>query len=220
MPAGWPKRFCCDEELEMIGYDGRDAEADLERWRQSGPRDTTQELIDAIIDRGVDGATVVDVGAGVGAVHVALLEAGAARAIDVDASRRYQAAARDEAARRGLTDHIEYRYGDLVELASDLPSADVVTMDSVICCYPYLTALLDAAVRTGPRLLGLTYPRSVWWMLGYMHLFNAWHGLRGSFVRYFMHRHANVRRLLAERGYEEDYDGGSHAWRVVLYLRG
>ena len=219
MPAGWPKRFCCDEELEMIGYDGRDAETDLERWRRSGPRAWTQELIDTIVAQGVEGATVVDVGAGVGAVHVALLEAGAARAIDVDASRRYQTAARAEATRRGLIGRIEYRYGDVVELAEDLPAADIVTMDSVICCYPYLTPLLDAAIRPGPRLIGLTYPRDVWWMVLYMRLYNATHWLRRSFVRYFIHHHSQVRRLLAARHYEEAYEGGSRAWRVAVYRR-
>lgn len=219
MRFGWPERFCCDEELALIGYDGRDAAKDLAEWRNGGPRRTTQELIEVIVRHGVEGAAVLDVGAGVGAVHVQLLEAGAAKAVDVDASREYQAAARDEAARRGLLGRIEYRYGDIVELAADLPSVDVVTLDSVICCYPYLAPLLHAAARSEPRLVGLTYPRDVWWMLAYMHFFNAAHALRGSFVRYFIHRHHQVRRLLADAGYSEVYDGGSPPWRVALYRR-
>src|SRR5919106_749398 len=101
MPS-WPRRFCCDEDLALIGYDGRDAEKDLAALRARGPRPTTQELIDAIRVQGVDGATTLDVGAGVGAIHLALLEAGAASAVDVDASREYLAAARAEAERRGL----------------------------------------------------------------------------------------------------------------------
>jgi hypothetical protein len=48
MPSGLPSRFRCDEDLAMIGYDGRDAEKDLARWRNRGPRPETQELIDAI----------------------------------------------------------------------------------------------------------------------------------------------------------------------------
>lgn len=219
MPAGWPQRFCCDEDLARIGYDGRDAAKDLARWRAAGPRATTQELIEVILREGVQGATVIDIGAGVGAVHTLLLEAGAFRAVDVDASREYQAAARDEAGRRGLVERIEYRYGDVVELAADLPPADVVTMDSVICCYPYLPALLEAAVRPAPRLVGLTYPRDVWWMLAFVRLFNAAHVVRGSFVRYFVYRHRDVRRLMADAGYAEISDGGSPGWRVVVYRR-
>jgi hypothetical protein len=83
MPS-WPRRFCCDEDLALIGYDGRDAAKELAAWHSRGPRPTTQELIDVIRAHGVAGTTVLDVGAGVGAVHTALLEAGAASAIDVE----------------------------------------------------------------------------------------------------------------------------------------
>ena len=150
MPEKWPRRFCCDEDLALIGYDGRDASSDLASLQTRGPRRPTQELIDVIIAEGVDGSLVLDIGAGVGAIHLALLEAGARRAVDVDASREYLAAAREEAHRRGLDERVEYRYGDVVELVDELPQADIVVLDSVICCYPYLPALLNAAIEPGP----------------------------------------------------------------------
>jgi magnesium-protoporphyrin O-methyltransferase len=214
-----PRRFCCDEDLAIIGYDGRDAQKDLAAWRSHGPRRTTQELIDNIVAHGVEGTSVLDVGAGVGSVHAALLEAGAASAIDVDASREYLAVARAEAERRGLADRVTYRYGDLVELAADLPHSDIVTLDSVVCCYPYLPALVAAAVSVSPRLIGLTYPRDVWWMLAFMRLFNFGLVLRRIRARYFAHHHRQLRNLLATAGYVEIHDGGSPAWRVVLYRR-
>lgn len=217
MPPDWPTRFCCDEDLALIGYDGRDAAKDRDRWHRCGPRVTTQELVDTIKAQGVAGAKLLDIGAGVGAVHLLLLEAGAASAVDVDASREYLAAARAEAERRGLADRVDYRYGDAVELAADVPPVDVVTLDSVICCYPNAPALLEAAVRTRPRLVGLTYPRDVWWMLAYMRLYNAAHALRRSPSRYFAYRRALVDRVLAGLGYEEIHDGGIAPWRVALY---
>jgi magnesium-protoporphyrin O-methyltransferase len=219
MPPGWPARFCCDEELALLGYDGLGAERDLARWRSHGLNPVTQEPIDVIREEGVGGAAVLDIGAGVGAVHISLLEAGAAAAVDVDASREYLAAAHSEAERRGLTDRVDHRYGDVVELAADLPPADVVTLDSVICCYPYLRALLSAATRSKPRVLGLTYPRDVWWMRLYMHIWNLTHAIRRSRARYFIHRHVEVNRLMAEAGYRIAHEGGIRVWRVVLYRR-
>lgn len=217
MPSRLPRRFCCDEDLALIGYDGHEAAHNLESWLTRGPRRETQELIDVIRAQGVAGARVRDIGAGVGAVHTALLEAGAASAVDVDASREYLATARAEAERRGLADKVDYRYGDVVELAADLPPADIVILDSVICCYPYLPRLLDAAVVSEPRLAGLAYPRDVWWMRAYMLLYNATHWLKRSPARYFIHRRARVRDLMAEAGYAEIYDGGSPPWRVAVY---
>ena len=213
------RRFCCDEDLALIGYDGRDAASDLARWQRHGPRATTQELIDVIRAVGVEGQVVLDIGAGVGAIHVSLLEAGATAAIDVDASRVYLATARAEAERRGLAERIDYRYGDVVELATDLPAADIVTLDSVICCYPYLDALLEAALRSRPRLVGLTYPRDVWWMVAFMRLYNVAHAIARSAARYFIHRQAELDRLMNEAGFRNAYDGGSRAWRVVAYRR-
>ena len=219
MGEGRPRRFCCEEDLESIGYDGHHAAEDLARWQRSGPHPATQELIDVIVAQGVDRATVVDVGAGVGVVHLALLQAGAARAIDVDASKDYLAAARTEAERRGLAGRVDYRYGDVVELADELPAADIVTLDSVVCCYPYLPALLGAAVRPGPRLVGLTYPHDAWWMRLSMRLYN----IRSALLRwpdhYYIHRRSEVDRLLGEAGFEPIHRGGTPVWRVLVYGR-
>jgi magnesium-protoporphyrin O-methyltransferase len=135
----------------------------------------------------------------------------------VDASREYLATARAEAKRRGLEGRVDYRFGDIVEMAADLPPADIVTLDSVICCYPYLPRLLEAALVSHPRLAGLTYPRDVWWMRAYMRLYNITHWLRRSPARYFIYRRVQVRGLMAEAGYAEIHDGGSPAWRVAVY---
>jgi magnesium-protoporphyrin O-methyltransferase len=112
---------------------------------------------------------------------------------------------------------VEYRYGDVAELAAELPPPDIVTLDSVVCCYPYLPALLGAAVKGNPRLVGRTYPRDVWWMRVYMRIWNVAQALRRSRARYFIHRHAVVNRLMAEAGFENAHDGGTREWRVVLY---
>jgi magnesium-protoporphyrin O-methyltransferase len=211
--------FCCEDDVARLGYDGLNAEADLERWRDGRLNPVTRELIDVVRDRGVEGARLLDIGAGVGAVHVALLEAGAATAIDVDASREYLATARAEAERRGLAGRVEYRYGDVVLVGTDLPEVDIVTMDSVICCYPNLEPMLAAVIRSRPRLMGITYPRDTWWMRGFMRLYNAWSAVRRSPARYFIHRHPRLERWMADAGYRNVHEGGIRVWRVVLYRR-
>lgn len=205
--------------MAFLGYDGLNADADLERWRAGKLNPATLELIEVVRARGVAGARLLDIGAGVGAVHVALLEAGAAEAIDVDASREYLAAARAEAERRALAGRVEYRFGDVVELAGELPMVDVVTMDSAICCYPNLEPMLEAATRSLPRMVGITYPRDTWWMRAFMRLYNRWQRLRRRSGRYFVHRHAHLERWMADAGYRNVHEGGIRPWRVVLYER-
>lgn len=219
MPSELPGRFCCDEDLERIGYDGWGAANDLAEWRRCGPRRTTRELIDAIRAQGVQDATLLDIGAGVGIVHIELLGAGAATAIDVDASREFLAAARAEAERRGLVDRVDYRYGDVVELAAELPPAEIVTLDAVICCYPYLGPLLRAAARPGTRLVGLVYPRDAWWLRAMMRLSNIAWALRRRPDHWYIQRQADIDRLMGQAGLVQGYAGGTRTWRVLVYRR-
>lgn len=209
--------LCCEEDLARLEHEGLNAEADLERWRSGRLNPVTRELIEVVRDRGVEGARLLDIGAGVGAVHVALLEAGAASALDIDGSREYLATARAEADRRGLAGRVEYRFGDVVAEGDDLPEADIVTLDSVICCYPALEPMLAAATRTRPRLVGITYPRDTWWMRAFMRLHNAWQRARRSPARYFIHRHARLEHWMHASGYRTIHQGGVRPWRVVVY---
>ena len=82
-------------------FDRREAQRALRRYRKRGPAKTTRALTEALRGADVSGATVIDIGGGVGAVPHALLEAGARAATDVDVSSSYVAAARAEAERRG-----------------------------------------------------------------------------------------------------------------------
>jgi SAM-dependent methyltransferase len=213
------RRFRTDQELGEIGYWGCAATRDLECWCRCGPRPETREVIETLHGQGVQGTTVLDIGAGVGAAHIGLLEAGAARAIDVDAAQEYLAIAEAEAKRRGLAGRVTYRYGDVVELAHELPPAEVVTIDSVICCYPYLDTLLAVATRPGTRLVGITYPHDAWWMRTWLQLNNVWFVLRRRPDHWYIHRVARIDRLMSDAGFTAIHRGGSRTWRVAVYRR-
>jgi magnesium-protoporphyrin O-methyltransferase len=96
---------------------------------------STRLLVEALRTQGIEGLMLLDVGGGVGAVIYALLQSRASVATDVDASAAYLATARDEAERQGLAERIAFHHGDFVVLAPTLPTADIVTLDRVICCY-------------------------------------------------------------------------------------
>ena len=67
-------------------FDRCKARRDLRRYRHKGPTAPTRILLDALIEAGVRGRTVMDIGGGVGAVQHELLVRGAERVINVDAS--------------------------------------------------------------------------------------------------------------------------------------
>jgi 2-polyprenyl-3-methyl-5-hydroxy-6-metoxy-1,4-benzoquinol methylase len=125
---------CCEPTLYDDQFDARRVDDRLREYRRNGPNGWTSRLVAGLAKGGVDGLTVLDIGAGVGAVHHALLAAGAASAVDVDASGPCIAAARNEAERRGLDGRVSYLKGDAVTLAPDIGAADLVALDRVVCC--------------------------------------------------------------------------------------
>jgi len=209
---------CCEPDFERI-FDEAEAASDLRSWEQDGLPNSTAELIGALRAADVSGATLVDIGAGVGMVHLELLAAGAASAVDVDASSAYLATARAEAERRGVADRVTYRHGNAVDLAEDLPPADIVTLDRVICCYPDLPALLGAALHPRPRLVGLVHPTDRWWVRSAAWLLNALSWLLRRRDDFYIHRQVDIDRLLHDAGFRQRHKGGSRVWRVAVYER-
>src|SRR5436190_17523547 len=123
---------CCDRRAYERLFGAKTAERDARRYRRRGLTGTARELVELADD--VTGASVLDVGGGVGAIELELLAAGAARATNVELSGEYEAAAADLLAERGLRDRVERRVADFV--AEPVDEHDGVVMHRVVRCYP------------------------------------------------------------------------------------
>jgi len=167
----------------------------------------------------VEGATLLDIGGGVGAVSNELLRSGVARATVVDASPVYLRAAQGEAERQGHRQQITYYAGDFVEVAPRLPSADIVTLDRVICCYDEMEALVSASAARAERLYGAVYPRDRWWDRAGMSLLNLACRVGRSPFRGFIHPSAAVDRVIRGQGLTRRFYQTTAIWQVVIYAR-
>lgn len=194
------------------------AERDLTLYRRRGPDPTTRLLRDAIMGAGSEGS-VLDVGAGIGALSLELLAAGASRATAVEAASAYVAAAREEAGRRNVSDRFELHHGDFVSLAEDLAPADVVVMDRVVCCYPACQPLLETALRHSRRLFALSYPRDRWYVRAVVTLQNRARGLFRNPFRTFVHSAPMMEALIARHGFARMQRRQTMVWSVDLYVR-
>jgi magnesium-protoporphyrin O-methyltransferase len=162
---------------------------------------------------------VLDIGGGVGAISHALLESGARAATGVDASAAYVEAAREEAERRGLGERLSIRHGDFVALAPDVPEADFVTLDRVICCYPDAAALVGLSAARARRACGLVFPRSTWWTRVALALVNAVLWLARNPMRTFVHPTALVEDRLRRAGFTRRFHRGYVFWQVMVWSR-
>ena len=207
----------CDQGFEI--FDRRSAEADLERYRRSGPDTSTRMLLDMIRARGVRGASVLDIGAGVGVIDHELLREGAGHAVLIDASQPSLDAARNEARRRGHLDRLDFVDGDFVARASSVDVADIVTLDRVVCCYPDMESLVRLSATRARALYGLVLPRDRTINRVALRLVNLWYRIRGMTYRTFAHPNDRVDAIAAEAGLRPSSEGQTFFWRVVLYDR-
>ena len=210
----------CQCDRIGVHFDEEYAAERLAEYRSSGPDPTTEALLAALLDEGVEGATLLDVGGGVGAVQHELLKAGVVSAVEVEASEAYQQACREEAERQGHADLIEHVGGDLAAVADRVADADIVTLDRSVCCWAEMPPLLEvAASRTG-RLLGMVYPRDALWVrVGwrlYRHVRNR---LNRNPMRVFIHRTNDVEAILARHGLSRRSRRTMGVWQIVVFGR-
>ena len=162
---------------------------------------------------------MLDIGAGVGAVHLELLDAGAIAAVDVDASPAYVEAARSEAARRGHADRVAYQVGDFVAVADEVAAADAVALDRVVCCYGDMAKLVALSAGRAGRRYGLVYPKDSWWIRSLMVIANAGSSLFRSRTRIYAHRTGAVDDLIRAAGLEPRFLRTTLFWQVAVYER-
>ena len=209
-------RFCASVTRQ---FDAAVADGDLKRYRRKGPNPTTRLLRDAVLRAG-GGKSLLDIGAGIGALSFELLGGGFSRSLAVDAAPAYVAAARAEAAARGLGDRLNVLEGDFTRLAEPAEPADVVVMDRVVCCYPEFRPLLERALRSGGRLFAYSYPRDRWYVRLVVGLENvARAALRNPF-RAVVHSAEAMEACITGEGFARVSRSGTLAWAVEVYVRG
>ena len=195
------------------------ASRQLKRYRRKGPVKPTRLLIEALLAEGVGGASLIDIGGGIGAIQHELIRAGARRAVDVDGSPAYIDAARREAQRQGHDDRVQFHLGDFVDVADRIESADIVTLDRVVCCYPDLQTLLDCSTARARRLCGLVFPRPNWLMKLALPLLNTFNRLRRCPMRLYLHPPAEIDRVIREAGLGLRCKQKTLLWEVAVYAR-
>jgi magnesium-protoporphyrin O-methyltransferase len=192
----------------------------MSRLRRRGPDPGTRRLLGAIRAATLPpDPTLLDIGGGVGAIHHLLLDQGFRRATHVDTSTAYLAVAAEEAQRLGHADRVSFRHADFRDVVAELPPADVVTLDRVVCCDADYAGLLEAAADRTRLILGFTFPRARWYTRGFVAVANAWRRIRGATFRAHVHPPAAMMAVLEKHGLRRSWSGGNWIWAVEVFER-
>jgi tRNA1(Val) A37 N6-methylase TrmN6 len=185
---------CCARDYEKV-FGRKTAAKDARSFRRRGLRGSAAALADLAGD--VEGESVLEVGGGVGAIELALLEAGAERATNVELAATYEGEAAELIAERDLQDRVERRIADFVADADTIAPHDVVVMHRVVCCYPDVDALVGAAAERTRRRLLMTYPQERIVVRAVLSVVNTVLRTTGSTFRVYVHP---VERMAAAAG--------------------
>ena len=209
---------CCEPgDLDDIFGTAR-AERDAREYRRRGVRGQSRWIVDALRDR-ARGRSVLEVGGGVGAVQIELLRAGATRATNVELSASYEVAARDLLDSTGVADRVDRHIADFVTTAAQMPPADLVVLDRVVCCYPDAQALVTAAAQHARDSLALTFPVDRWWAPIIAAAINIWPRVTGSRFRFFVHPTGDVTRAATTSGMRLESQRRGFIWQLLVFAR-
>lgn len=210
---------CCDREGYQKQFGDRFARRVARRYRRRGLNPTAQRLVDFLVEHGIEGATILEIGGGVGEIQVELLRKGASTVTNLEISTSYEAEAARLLAESGMADRVTRRFLDIATDPGEVGDADVVVLHRVVCCYPDYERLLSAAGGHARRLLVFSHPPGhvlarfvVWWE-------NLLRRLRRNDFRAFVHPPDAMVAVLEAEGLAAQYRHRGLSWHVVGLAR-
>lgn len=213
---------CCDprgcEEKFGSGFARRTAR----RYRVGGLDPTAARMVDFLAERrgGLAGASVLEVGGGVGQIGLELLRRGAATVTSLELSSAYDDDATRLAAEAGVAGRVERRIVDIAATPEQVQPADLVVMHRVVCCYPDYERLLGAAADRCRERLAFSHPPRNLLLRAVTAAENAVSVVARRRFRTFAHPPEAMIEVLAGRGLRVARTHRSRAWHAQGLVRG
>jgi hypothetical protein len=190
---------CCSDSLDI--FDEKGARRELRRYLSKGLGGADARLIaDWAQERGLEGATVLEVGGGIGQVQAELVRRGAQHGAVAELVPAYDGPARELAAAVGIEDRSSFLLADLLQDADAVEPADIVVLRRVVCCSPEGPRLLGVAAGRTRRTLLASYPRRRLSVVAVMALQNAFFALIRKRFRAFVHTPAELAEAATRAG--------------------
>src|SRR5215211_7710756 len=196
---------CCDPGRYGRLFNERFARRVARRYRKRGLDKHSRRIAEFLRARGLEGATVLEIGGGVGEIQVELLKAGAARSLNLELSPEYEPEARRLADENGVGDRVDRRLHDIAAEPDAVEPADVVVLHRVVCCYPDYERLLSAAADHAQRLLVFSHPPRNSLIRMIISCENLGFRVMGKAFRTFAHPPAAMVAVAEGRGMRTDY---------------
>ncbi len=210
---------CCDRDSYGARFSERFARRTARRYRRRGLTPSASDLVAFLAAHGLRGASVLEIGGGVGHLQIELLRAGAAHVTNLEISDSYEAEAAALLAEAGLAGRVTRRLVDIAESPGDVAPADLVLLHRVVCCYPDYERLLTAAGHHAGRALAFSHPPANVVTRLLVGAENLLRRVRRDPFRNFVHPPDDMVRVLERQGLSPTLSKRSRGWNVVGVAR-
>lgn len=210
---------CCDGDDYDEIFGDRFARRVARRCRKHGLDRTRRRVVDFLDVHGIEDATVLEIGGGIGELHLELLRRGARSATNLEISTGYEEEASRLLERSDVGDRVTRRFLDIATAPDDVEPADVVVLHRVVCCYPDYKRLLSAAASHAGRLLVFTHPPRTLLTRSSFGLDNQVRRLRRHDFRVFVHPPEAMVAVVESEGMVLEYQYQGLWWTVVGFER-
>lgn len=191
----------------------------LKRFKRRGLAKEQGYLLEGMTQSSVAGKSILEIGCGVGGLHLSILQQGAAKATGIDLSDEMLDAAKKLSAELGLAGRTTYLLGDFAAMNGEAPASDIVILDKVVCCYENMDGLLRKSLRKTGATYAISFPRP--WALSRMMvgaLILRSKILRMTF-RPFWHDWDRMVGAIRSEGFSEVYSRDTLVWAVRVFSR-
>jgi len=211
--------LCCAPTASTAKFFSLFANGYCRRFKRKGFEPSQKHLLEAIEVAGFDDQTLMEIGCGVGHLHLTLLERGARSAVGIELAPKMLTMAKDWAKERALADRVEYLEGDFMILANQLDSAEIVILDKVICCYPDVKGLVSKSIDESLRTYVFTIPRNRWIVRFGMSFLKFFLWLVRSEFRPYIHSLETINTIVESAGFKKFYQRSTFVWNTFAYAK-
>lgn len=209
---------CCNTSYQDT-FDHKRAQKELKAYEKSGVKANSRPLMELISSVDLKEASMLEIGGGIGSLIFESFKLGLSKANYVDISQAYSDTFIAALEEKGLSEKVEPRLGDFVDLSKEISQVDLVVLDKVICCYENYAELIRASTSKSRKWYAITIPRDKWWVKMVHGFDNILRNLKKNPFQSFIHAHEDIFEVLEKEGFSIRKDKKRREWQSFLLER-
>lgn len=210
---------CCASSTPAGTYFSKHARRYFKSYKKEGLAKEQRLLVEGIKALPLEGKSILEIGCGVGSVHLTLLQDGASSSMGIDAAEGMIEKAKILSRELSLENRAEYIHGDFVSVHPSVRDADITIMDKVICCYENVDDLVANSLKKTRLVYAVSFPRPTMFVKFTLHIpIIAAKILRWSFRPYW-HDWLQIVRKIETEGFQRVYVGSTVFWSIYVFRR-